>query len=75
MANKPEHKGNNANNVVDLVLTKCLAEGCKKKQSKASFCDEHYDWFKAGLITKSGSLAKDFEKKYQHFHNKHKKSA
>ncbi len=43
----------------------CLCEGCKKKISRASFCEEHYIWFKEGLITIDGYKAKDFDKKYQ----------
>lgn len=62
------------NNVVALGPTKCTAEGCNKKPSKAGFCEEHFEWFKAGLITKEGAKAADFEKKHYHF-MRHKKSA
>jgi hypothetical protein len=54
-------------NVVSLGPTKCIAEGCAKKPAKASFCDEHFDWFKAGLITKEGAKAADFEKKHYNY--------
>lgn len=66
---------NEKNNVVNLITTRCLAEGCKKKPSKADFCDEHYEWFKTGLITKTGEMAKDFDKKYSQFQNRNKKVA
>jgi hypothetical protein len=54
-------------NVVPLENTKCCGEGCKKKSERAGFCAEHFDWFKAGLITKSGAKALDFDKKYYHY--------
>ncbi len=66
---KPQTK--KENNVIDLSLNRCKAEGCKKKPSKADFCEEHYEWFKAGLITKDGSLAKDFDKKHQQWVARH----
>lgn len=54
--------------------TACKAEGCKKKSDKMDFCNEHYDWFKFGLITREGVKPIDFDKKYQSF-MKHKKVA
>ena len=42
----------------------CHAEGCKKKLERAEFCNEHFLWFKAGLLKKDGSYPKDFDKKY-----------
>ena len=62
------------NNVVAIGAAKCLAEGCNKKPEKASFCGEHFEWFKAGLVTKEGAKAADFEKKHYHF-MRQKKSA
>lgn len=50
--------------VISLVAEKCTAEGCKAKPSKANFCNEHYTWFKEGLLTLDGKKAKDFDKKY-----------
>jgi hypothetical protein len=55
------------NNVISLADNRCLSEGCKAKSKRAGFCDEHFEWFKAGLITKEGKYVIDFEKKYQHF--------
>lgn len=55
------------NNVIQLGPTKCMAEDCKQKPAKAGFCTEHFDWFKAGLITKEGMKAADFEKKHYHY--------
>ncbi|UYL08110.1 hypothetical protein B9G69_013750 [Bdellovibrio sp. SKB1291214] len=55
------------NNVVSLAAEKCCGEGCKKKAEKASFCAEHFMWFKEGLITKEGAKAADFDKKYYQF--------
>jgi hypothetical protein len=42
----------------------CLAEGCGKGSERAEFCTEHFQWFKIGLITKTGARAKDFDKKF-----------
>lgn len=52
----------------------CVSEGCKKSPDRAGFCNEHFGWFKAGLITKEGKRASDFDKKFYHF-NKGKKAA
>jgi hypothetical protein len=60
---------------------KCKSESCKKAQVRFTFCEEHYDWFKFGLITKVGKKVSDFDKKYEHFlshqtvHTPHKKTA
>lgn len=59
-------------NVVEIVTTHCAAETCKHKPVKAGFCNEHYEWFKSGLITKNGKQAKDFEKKHQQFQRRKK---
>lgn len=55
------------NNVIPLGPTKCIAEDCKSKPAKAGFCDHHFTWFKAGLITKDGAKAADFDKKHYHW--------
>ena len=60
------------NNVIALGPTKCTSEDCKKKPEKAGFCGEHFEWFKAGLITKEGLKAADFDKKYYHYTAKKK---
>ena len=57
------------NNVISLADSRCIAEGCKSKSKRANFCPEHFEWFKAGLITKEGKQVVDFDKKYQHFMN------
>ncbi|MEQ1875434.1 MAG: hypothetical protein ABL958_02230 [Bdellovibrionia bacterium] len=43
----------------------CLAEGCGKGSERAEFCGLHFQWFKLGLITRTGARAKDFDKKFQ----------
>lgn len=53
----------------------CPAEGCSTKPKRAGFCQEHFEWFKFGLITKKGEQAKDFDKKYQTYIHKFKKTA
>lgn len=45
----------------------CVAEGCKAKASRFSFCAEHLDQFKFGLIRKNGKPADDYEKKLSHY--------
>ncbi len=51
-------------NMIQLSAHKCAAEDCKQKPARAGFCDEHYNWFKEGLLTLEGYKAKDFDKKY-----------
>lgn len=67
MAEKKQEKQLTPNNVVSMADNKCQADGCKSKSKRAGFCDEHFAWFKAGLITKEGKQVVDFEKKYQHY--------
>lgn len=62
--NNPKPEKQMPSNVVALGPTKCVAEDCKAKPARAGFCDEHYLWFKEGLITMEGYKAKDFDKKY-----------
>jgi hypothetical protein len=51
-------------NVISLEAHKCVGEGCKSRPQRAGFCNEHYEWFKEGLITLEGYRARDFDKKY-----------
>ncbi|MEI7973953.1 MAG: hypothetical protein WCH11_06260 [Bdellovibrio sp.] len=53
--------------LVNLGPVQCISEDCKRKPSRAGFCDEHFTWFKEGLITADGGRAKDFDKKYHHW--------
>lgn len=70
-----EKKNQIPTNVVPMAAEKCTCEGCKAKPTRAGYCSEHFDWFKAGLITKEGKKALDFEKKHYHYMLKNKKSA
>jgi hypothetical protein len=45
----------------------CLAQGCKGKEARFNFCDEHFRQFKFGLITKMGEPVLDYEKKFEHY--------
>ena len=63
MAKKNEKQ---KSNVTQLILT-CPAESCGKRVEISSFCKEHFDWFKFGLINRKGEKPKDFDKKYQAF--------
>lgn len=62
----PTHKQAPASNVATLP-TGCAAQGCKGKEKRFSFCDEHYDQFKFGLIKKDGKPVSDFDKKFDHY--------
>lgn len=72
MADKAKKEGKAApspekqipNNVVQLGPVKCVGEECKRKPVRAGFCDEHYTWFKEGLMTLQGEKARDFDKKF-----------
>lgn len=64
------------NNVVALGPTKCKAQDCKHKPVRAEFCNEHFEWFKLGLITKGGERAPDFDKKFHQYQaGRNKKAA
>lgn len=69
---KEDKKSAGANNVVGMTL--CPVEKCGKKASRAEFCEEHFSWFKEGLVSRNGMKPKDFDKKYQAF-LRHKKAA
>jgi hypothetical protein len=47
----------------------CLATGCKDKDVRANFCEEHFRQYKFGLITKMGEKVLDYEKKFEHYQN------
>ena len=53
--------------VVGTVIEHCKCEGCKKPEARFTFCNDHYEWFKFGLITKQGKKVGDFDKKSEHF--------
>lgn len=59
------------NNVISMPQ-KCKGENCKHKDKRAGFCDEHYMWFKEGLITKEGIKVIDFDKKMMALQRRHK---
>lgn len=73
MAEKKNLEKQVPTNVVPLGSSECKAEGCKKKQSRAGFCEEHFEWFKMGLITKEGLKASDFDKKFHHYESQKNK--
>lgn len=45
----------------------CHATGCKGKETRFSFCDEHFDQYKFGLINKLGDRVPDYDKKFEHY--------
>ena len=73
--NAPAPEKQMPSNVVALQATKCVGEGCKAKPARAGFCDEHYTWFKEGLMTIDGYRAKDFDKKYHAWQLRKSKAA
>lgn len=60
-------KGKSASAPAAIAAEKCTAYGCKANAHRFSFCDEHYDHFKFGLIKKTGEPVSDYEKKYGHY--------
>jgi hypothetical protein len=62
--NTPAPEKQMPSKVVNLNDHKCTAEMCKAKPDRAGFCNEHYAWFKEGLLTLDGYKAKDFDKKF-----------
>jgi len=68
-------KNNNGNNNVISLNATCLAEACKKKPQVAGFCEEHFTWFKEGLVTKEGIKPIDFDKKFVSFMKRKKTAA
>jgi len=53
--------------MVTSVADYCKSEGCKHQAERFTFCNEHYEWFKFGLITKVGKKVGDFDKKFGHY--------
>ncbi len=43
----------------------CPVDGCKKPAQRMHFCEEHFHWFKEGLINKRGDRPTDFDRKHQ----------
>ncbi|MES2855809.1 MAG: hypothetical protein V4692_08095 [Bdellovibrionota bacterium] len=63
MATKLKHQSTGEN--VVAMPTRCGCEGCNKRTEVMNFCQEHFGWFKFGLITKEGKKPVDFDKKFQ----------
>lgn len=61
----PTIQGSDGN--VNTVLGVCTAQGCKSKESRFSFCSEHYEQFKFGLIKKDGAPCADYDKKFDQY--------
>lgn len=70
---KPSGGETGGGNVVAMSL--CPVEKCGKRAARAEFCDEHFAWFKEGLINRSGEKPKDFDKKFQAYLTRTKKAA
>lgn len=60
---------------VSTLPTGCAATSCKAKEKRFSFCDEHYEQFKFGLIKKDGKPVSDYEKKFDHYQAYKQKAA
>lgn len=65
MAQKLKHQAQGDN--LAQISDRCKAEGCKAGSHKMSFCNEHYAWFKFGLVNKEGKKVPDFDKKWDAF--------
>lgn len=64
---KPKKLEGSSGNVLELPK-QCPV--CTGKVKRAGFCDEHFLWFKAGLVNRAGEKPKDFDKKFQSFARK-----
>jgi len=60
MGKKPEGKEDN-------VLAMCTVQGCKTKPAQFSFCADHFEQYKFGLINKLGKQVPDYEKKFDQY--------
>lgn len=60
-------KDNKSANGVADISQRCPVEGCNKTAARAGFCNDHFSWFKEGLVNKKGDKPRDFDKKYQAF--------
>jgi hypothetical protein len=63
-------KDNKQNGAAAPSTDRCPVADCKKGVKRMHFCDEHFMWFKEGLINKKGERPTDFDKKYQLFMRK-----
>ncbi len=45
----------------------CQAWICKEKDERYGFCNEHFQQYKFGLITKEGKAVLDYERKLEHY--------
>lgn len=70
MAKDQENKAKAPPANVVALPSRCAVDACGKKISKMNFCDEHFGWFKEGLVNKAGVKPKDFDKKFQAFLNR-----
>lgn len=57
---------------VTQMPTNCCVEKCTKKIKRMAFCEEHFEWFKEGLVNKRGQKPTDFDKKFQTYSNRKK---
>ncbi len=65
MSQKLKHQPPSDN--VAQMSDRCKAEGCKSGSHQMSFCSQHFDWFKFGLVNKQGKKVPDFDKKWDAF--------
>lgn len=63
----PSTGGGKASKERAVIPGHCAAVGCKASDKRFSFCEEHYEQFKFGLIKKSGDQVPDYEKKFEHY--------
>lgn len=60
-------KGKKTEAPVSGSAQQCKCTGCTKNEMRFTFCEEHYEWFKFGLITKEGKKVGDFDRKSEHY--------
>ncbi|MCB0365599.1 MAG: hypothetical protein H6624_04200 [Bdellovibrionaceae bacterium] len=70
----PENQ-NQGGGSVAKIPERCPVEKCGKKVVRSAFCEEHFVWFKEGLVNRKGEKPKDFDKKYQAYVRRQHKAA
>ncbi len=75
MSKAQKSQNNGGSNVIELGKVVCCAQGCNKKQTRAEFCEEHFTWYKEGLISGKGERPSDFDKKFIAFQQRSRKKA
>jgi hypothetical protein len=75
MSKAQSGKTNQSSNNVIQLPSSCPVEDCRNKPRRAGFCEDHFIWFKEGLVNRKREKPKDFDKKMQAYLNRKKQAA